>query len=188
MDFRPTTPTPAQHAAPAVAKHKKRMFGFSGRVSSNVPLMLTALVLILIAAGTAAYFINKYNDSQKEVKRLSNPTEVARQEQQELVRKVGALTVLPKDETPTVATVADISKLKGQVFFANAQNGDKVLIYTKAKKAYLYRPSTNKIINIAPVNIGKGTSSTATPPPATTTPPAATPTPPAVTPPNPTPR
>jgi len=122
-------------------------------------LWLIVVILFIIAIGTAAYFVNRYNESQKEVKRLSNPTEAAKSEQQQLISKVGALTDLPKNETPTVATVTDISKLKGQAFFTNAQNGDKVLIYTGAKKAYLYRPSTNKIINIAPVNLGSGNKS-----------------------------
>ena len=66
---------------------------------------------------------------------------------QALVDKVSLLTALPTDETPTVATVTDITKLQGQPFFAKAQNGDKVLIYTKNKKAILYRETTNEIIN-----------------------------------------
>jgi hypothetical protein len=53
-----------------------------------------------------------------------------------------------------VATVSDASKLQSQQFFAKAQNGDKVLIFTNAKRAVLYRPSTNKVIEYAPVNIG----------------------------------
>jgi hypothetical protein len=116
--------------------------------------------LFIVAIGTAAYYVHRYNDSQKQVKKLSNPTVAAQQEQTQLITKIGALTDLPKNETPTVATVTDITKLQDQPFFANAQNGDKVLIYTKAKKAYLYRPSTNKIINIAPVNLGSGNTST----------------------------
>ena len=74
--------------------------------------------------------------------------------------------MLPTGETPTIATVTDASKLKDQAFFTNAVTGDKVLIYTNAKKAFLYRPSTNKIINIAPVNLGSGTGAA----PAATTP------------------
>jgi hypothetical protein len=89
---------------------------------------------------------------------LSNPTELAKQQQVELEKLVGALVDLPSGETPTVATVSDSAKLKEQAFFELAQNGDKVLIYSKAKKAYLYRPSTNKMVNIAPVNIGDTTT------------------------------
>ncbi|MBI5357887.1 hypothetical protein HZB74_03515 [Candidatus Saccharibacteria bacterium] len=61
---------------------------------------------------------------------------------------------VPQGEEPTIATVQDVSKLQNQAFFKNAQNGDKVLIYSQAKKAILYRPSTDKIIEVGPVNIG----------------------------------
>jgi hypothetical protein len=54
-------------------------------------------------------------------------------------------------EQPTVATVSDITKLKDQAFFNNAKNGDKVLIFKNTKKAIIYRPSTNQIIEIAPI-------------------------------------
>jgi|SRR3989344_6319278 len=69
-----------------------------------------------------------------------------------LVEKIGILIELPAGEEPTIATVTDKTKLSDQAFFAPAQNGDVVLIYTDAKKAYLYRPSTNKILDVAPVN------------------------------------
>lgn len=115
------------------------------------------LVALLIIAGSGAaggYYYNQYNESQKEVKRLSNPQEAAKAQVNEAVANVGKLVDLPTGETPTLATVNDPAKLKDQAFFAKAKTGDQVLIYTQAKKAILYRPSTNKIIEIAPVNIG----------------------------------
>lgn len=64
--------------------------------------------------------------------------------------KVATHIVLP-DETPTIATVTDKEKLSSQPFFLQAENEDKLLIYTQAKKAILYRPSTDKIIDVAPL-------------------------------------
>lgn len=113
-----------------------------------------ALILVLGVGSAGGYYYNQYNQSQKEVKKLSNPQEAAKAQVGEAVANIGRLVDLPSGETPTLATVNDPTKLKDQSFFANAKVGDQVLIYTQAKKAILYRPSTNKIIEIAPVNIG----------------------------------
>jgi len=72
-----------------------------------------------------------------------------------LIEEVGRVILLPEGETPTVATVTDVEKVKDQAFFAKAQNGDKILIYSGAKKAYLYRPSEKRIIEVGLVNIGQ---------------------------------
>jgi hypothetical protein len=131
-----------------------------GNRQKQIILGLMILILLIIAAGTIAFYVHRYNNSQTELTKLkNNPQIVAQNENQSLISSIGKLTPLPKDESPTIATVTDITKLKDQPFFANAQNGDKVLIYTTAKKAFLYRPSTNKIINIAPVNLGSGANS-----------------------------
>lgn len=118
--------------------------------------------MILIAIGVTtfviicliAFFTIRYQNAQKEIERLTNPQEAAKEEKKQLQEKVGKLVALPEGETPTIATVSDVNKLKSQAFFAKAENGDKVLIYTQAKKAVLYRPSINKVIEVAPVNLG----------------------------------
>jgi hypothetical protein len=74
-------------------------------------------------------------------------------ENKKLVEMVGRLMILPAGEQPTIATVTDLEKLKGQSFFEHAQIGDKVLIYAQAKKAILFRPSENKIIELAPLSV-----------------------------------
>jgi len=78
------------------------------------------------------------------------------QQIEDLVGSVGRLIDLPTTETPTVATVNNLEALKGQEFFARAELGDKVLIYPVAKKAILYSPTKNKIIEVAPLNIPAG--------------------------------
>lgn len=112
--------------------------------------MFVTLILVIIALVPAGYFYVQYKDAQKQ---LSDQTSAATQSEiQKLVEEVGKLIELP-DENPTVATVSDTEKLKEQVFFANAETGDKVLIFTEAKKAILYRPSTNKVVEVGPVTI-----------------------------------
>lgn len=69
------------------------------------------------------------------------------------VRAVNQLIELPLEEIPTLATVSDVSKLADQPLFARAQAGDKVLLYPQAQKAYLYRPSTNKLIEVASLEV-----------------------------------
>jgi hypothetical protein len=64
--------------------------------------------------------------------------------------KVSKIQQVP-DETPTLATVQDADKLREQEFFKDAENGDKVLIFTEAKKAIIYRESDNRVINSGPI-------------------------------------
>ncbi len=84
----------------------------------------------------------------------ANGNEASKIEIEQTVKAVGALIQLPADEVPTMATVSDVGKLSSQPFFSKAVNGDKVLFYTQAKKAYLYRPSEHKLIEVAPLLVG----------------------------------
>lgn len=114
-----------------------------------------AILLVFVAlAGLFAYQLNANNQLKRENQKLSNPQEAAQAESKQLTQEVGKLIELPSSETPTVATVVDVNKLQKQPFFANAKNGDRVLIFTQAKKAILYRPATNKIIQVASINLG----------------------------------
>jgi len=86
-------------------------------------------------------------------KAFSSPEKVAENEVKQTLKQVSNLILLPQGEMPTIATVTDISLLPKQPFFQQAQNGDKVLMYTGAQKAYLYRPSLNKLIEVAPLQV-----------------------------------
>lgn len=127
---------------------------------SMMPKLLFPVVIIalIITASMAAYFYFQNVQLKK------NPQVLAQQEVQDLVAKVSRLIVLPEGETPTVATVSDPEKLKEQPFFSKAQKGDKVLIYTNAKKAILYSPTANKIVDVAPINIGNTPAATSNTP------------------------
>ena len=126
-------------------------------------VIVVLIILVIIIIGGFVYFKN-----QKPKNQPSQPPSLIEQREKEnkdLIEKIGKLILLPSGEQPTIATVSDKSQLSTQPFFTNALDGDKVLVYANAKKAILYRPSTNKIIEVAPVNI---TSPTLNPTPTAT--------------------
>lgn len=131
----------------------------SSRSGNIIVGLLIGIVLALIPS---YYYYNQYQETQK---LLKNPQLLAKDQTKSILDKLGKLYDLPKDETPTIATVQDKNKLKDQAFFAKAANGDKLVIYLKAKKAILYRESTDKIIEVAPVNIDKKAAGATTPAP-----------------------
>ncbi len=65
---------------------------------------------------------------------------------------IGKHYLLPSDEEPALLTVEDKTKVTSS-FFARAENGDKILVYKNNKKALLYRPSIDKIIEVGPVSM-----------------------------------
>ena len=109
--------------------------------------VLVALILIVSLSG--AFFYNESRALEK------NPNKVNEEKITALVNKVGMLIALPEGELPTIATVTDLKPLADKPFFAKANIGDEVLLYTAAKKAFLYNPSSNIIVEVASLNIGK---------------------------------
>lgn len=121
--------------------------------SRKLPKLLKRIIiffiLFVLAASAAAYFYYQ-NLSAK-----NNPDKAGEEEIYDIISRVGKLIILPENETPTVATVKDADSLKDQPFFATAKNGYKILIYTQAKKAILYDPEANILVEVAPLNIDK---------------------------------
>jgi hypothetical protein len=106
--------------------------------------LIAAAVLGILGTG---FFSVKYFTLR------ANPNREAQREVQALVEAIGKIMELPEGETPTVATVVDPEVLKGQAFFASSARGDKLLAYTAARLAILYRPDEHKIITVAPITI-----------------------------------
>lgn len=132
---------------------------FRARIKESVWVRLgiaaVAVGLFVGVASGAGYFYRAYKRTLSEkdslLSQLSEETpEVS--EVEGVVASVAKLIELPTGETPTLATVSDKSKLGDQPFFKRAENGDKVLIYTNAARAILYRPSAGRVIDMTAVN------------------------------------
>lgn len=127
---------------------KKRAISQAVRERVKGLILYLLMAAILVVAGFATYFWYDASALRK------NPQKATQEETRKLLANISELIVLPEGETPTIATVTDPERLKDQPFFARAKTGDKVLIYTNARKAILYSPTQNKIVEVAPINIG----------------------------------
>lgn len=118
----------------------------------NIVKIILTLVIVLLVGIASTFSYLYYQEKGKK-----SQTEV-----ESILTDIGKLIEVPSDEIPTIATVTDKTKLQNQTILKKAENGDKVIIYSKAQKAILYRPSTKKIVDVVPVN-------TATPTPVSIT-------------------
>ncbi len=116
-------------------------------IQKSIFIILIALVVLF--AGSSAFLYWQLFELK------SNPQKFLQEEAKTLVKKVSRLIVIPENESPTIATVSDPEKLKDQPFFSKAKLGDKVLIYSNSKKAILYDPINDIIVEVAPINIGQ---------------------------------
>ena len=101
---------------------------------------------VAVAYGIYAWYGGHYPFSKDQIANEAENTKA-------LISQVSKIIVLPEGEQPTVATVSDPNLLRSQPFFARARRGYKVLIYAKSKKAILYDPISNKIVEVAPINL-----------------------------------
>jgi hypothetical protein len=129
--------------------------GYSFPIRNILVFFVLPALILLVIFGFVAAGRNSPADPNLAIER----------ETADLTQKIGMFMELPVGEQPTLATVTDRAKLKGQNFFESAQNGDKVLVYSKAKKAILFRPSSGKIIEVAHLTSDSGNSNSGQMPP-----------------------
>lgn len=122
------------------------MFKINKDMLNHKKISIALGLLLILAVFSITTLYRKLSNAQ-------NPDKKVKEEVDKTLSQVGKLMVLPTGEIPTVANVTDPSKLKDQPFFANAKEGDKVLIYEQSRKAILYSPSLNKIIEVSPINL-----------------------------------
>lgn len=111
-----------------------------------INIIITIIILIALGIGGYSYYKFRKADSNNSSTNQTNP------ELKNLINKVSKLYLLPEGEIPTIATVTDPASLKNKSFFNLAEKGDKVLIYSKAGRAILYRPTIDRIIEVSSIN------------------------------------
>lgn len=136
---------PAQKPEPPKPKRERRFK--LGKLKALVPRLSLTWVFTLIALSFGLFMFVQFHEAKAKLQ----PEAASKKQISSLVGKVSKLAVIPQDETPTIITVLNASKVNNQTFYQDAKDGDKVLVFNQKKRAILYRPSTNQIVNIAPV-------------------------------------
>jgi hypothetical protein len=106
------------------------------RVFFNFIIILVAIVLVFFSI----LFLSK-------IKKQNISGNLKEKEISALILKVSKLYLFPSGEVPTIAIVSDPKLLENLAFSTEAEKGDDVLFFSN--RAVLYRPSINKIIEIA---------------------------------------
>lgn len=137
--------------------------------ASGTAVMVIVIIVALLAMAGCVWLYLKYSNVKKQMNVLASPQgqqEIAKQEAKVLLEKVGKLIVLPIGEEPTIATITDADSLKKeQEFYKDALNGDKVIIYMQTKKAIIYNEAKNILINVGPIFVNDGATTTPSPTP-----------------------
>lgn len=140
----------------------------TGAIFKNIYFWVIIVCLVIIAGG-AGFYLYKLHPQVLGMFTAApiDPTggQLTANQIQQVLAQVSKLIVLPSGETPTVATITDISKLTGQDFFKLAHNGDQVLIYPQSRRVYLYSPSLNKILDVQTITTASPSVASATPTP-----------------------
>jgi hypothetical protein len=107
--------------------------------STTIPFKkIIPILLVIIFIGAVGYLGLHYYKTQRELSEFQGSEQaVAIKEKNDLLKKVSKIALLPQDEDPTIATVTDAFRLRGQKFFSQAENDDKVIIFPKAQRAIL---------------------------------------------------
>ena len=100
-------------------------------------IIAVILFILLVIFSLGALYKHHQYDIEKKQKNTDSA----------LLNKLSKVLNLPT-EKPIVSTVFSTDDFKNTASFRGAQKGDKILIYINANQALLYRPSTNKVIQI----------------------------------------
>ena len=98
-------------------------------------------------------------------------TAVSRIQQEQnssILEEIALVYAIPENETPTIATVQDITKLADQPFFEGAENGDILVVFDSSSQAILYRPSSKQLVKVGPISTGTQNAETPAQPSGTT--------------------
>lgn len=121
-------------------------------LARNKGIITTLILVVILALAGAGFMYYQYQKTAIELKKTKSQVKTTQDamkqdEIKRLVAEVSKVARLPENETPSIATITDVSKLKDQSFFKDAKNGDILLVFNQSGKAILYDPKDKKIVD-----------------------------------------
>lgn len=114
----------------------------------KISLIFILLILVLGGGGVYYYFF------KSPAKQPVTSAEVA-----SVLKKLERHIILPTDEQPEIGRIDDpIEAVKNQPFVTGAQKGDLLIVYVKARRAIVYSPSRDIIVNVGPISFDSRTT------------------------------
>jgi Na+-translocating ferredoxin:NAD+ oxidoreductase RnfG subunit len=99
-------------------------------------LIVALIILCLGGAGSGVFFFVQYSQVQAKAN-----------QKEDLTKRIATLVVLP-DDSSTLVTVADKTKLQNKQLADKVSNGDVLMIFAKSQRLIIYRPNDNKIVDM----------------------------------------
>lgn len=154
------TPSPVNHDFNPNEKSGGSKFAkFDPRGKSPILMFVIAQLLLIAIVGGGYLGYQKFlvkNETEK-----TNESKSPDDEKKSILDTLAKFIELPSDE-PVIMTISDIEKLKDNPFFTNAKNEDKVIVFKDSKRAMLFRPSTNKLVEMQTVSLDESPTTTET--------------------------
>ncbi|TSC95248.1 MAG: Uncharacterized protein CEN87_260 [Parcubacteria group bacterium Licking1014_1] len=125
----------------------------------KVIFIIAGIIIVIGVLGYGAYYaLDKmgYIQAFKIAVQYQKQTTLDKEDQQ-VLSQLKKIILLPDNITPSMAIINDIDTLKKQqpVFFADAKNNDRLIIYPNL--AIIFDADANKIIKVGPVQTANTT-------------------------------
>ncbi len=115
--------------------------------TSRTILIIVNVLLLIGLAGATAYLFMENKDLNEQI------TQTTEEKNAKLIEEINKVFDLPEEE-PVVAVVTDPEEFKKQyATFDNAESGDYLLFYRKARLNVLYRQSEKRVVKTATVTV-----------------------------------
>ncbi len=124
--------------------------------SKNKTPVFKILIILIVLCAIGYYMYSLQKDSKTISGAQGSAVGNNKEEAKDLANKVSKLVLVDTSVVPDIVTITDASTMiKQQPVFSGVINGDKILVYIKEKRAIVFSPSRNVVVNILPITMQK---------------------------------